>query len=331
MKVFLTSAYNYGNIYNPSQWLRSKSEAAGSICTDDPDFADIIIFVESHPQFDPYFRKVIGHAIFKKYRHKCVLYRDSDLSITPLPTISPSIESWQYYPKHKRTFHYIARYTENKTLDQSRINYNVDRDYLYSYMGSTTHEARKKILTIKHPACAFIKDTTGMKAWELNAADKVIYERSYLEVINKSSFILAPRGIGPCTYRLFESMQLGRVPVIISDAWVNIPNIDWDKFTIRIPESQIQFIPEILSERKNEAVEMGRLARKYWEEYFSPEVSLYHIATAAKELLTHNYSYMDSLKDYSQFLRNTWHLRNFLRYKKNQLKRMNWKKMIRLK
>lgn len=319
MKVFLTSAYSYEQC-NPKVWLRSKNESAESICTNDPHLADIIIFVESHPANDPYFRKVIDHSLFKKYRHKCVLYHDADLSITPLPTLSPSIELWQYDPKHKRTFHYIARACENETIDKSPVDYTIGREYLYSFIGSKTHEIRDKILNINHPPDAFIKDTTGTSAWDLNTADKIIYERDYRDVMNKSSFILTPRGIGPCTYRLFESMQLGRAPVIISDAWVNIPGIDWDQFTITIPESQIHLIPAILRERKQEAVEMGRLARKYWEDYFSPGVSLYHIAVAAKELLKHPYSFKDSLKDHSQFLRNPFHLKNFLRFKKNQLK-----------
>ncbi|MBC7886303.1 MAG: exostosin family protein [Ferruginibacter sp.] len=321
MKVFLTSSIPYYEEYNfdPPGWLKSKSEAQVSICTDDPDLADIIIFVESHPGDDPYFRKVFNHALFKKYPRKCVLYHDADLSITPLPTLSPSIESWQYDPRHKRTFHYISRHTENQTVDQSPLTYTVNRDYLYSFMGSKTHEVRNKIFKSKHPADTFIKDTTGHNAWDLDDADKIIYEREYLDIIHQSSFVLSPRGIGPCSYRLFESMQLGRVPVIISDAWVKIPGIDWDQFTITIPEAQIHRIPEILRERKNEAVEMGKLARKYWEDYFSPGVSLSLIVIAAEELLKHNYSYIDALKDYSQFLRHPWHLRNFFRYKKNQL------------
>jgi Exostosin family len=320
MKVFLTTA-NYRDDCNPSGWLMSKSEEEDLICTKDPRAADAIIFVESHHGEDPYFRSVHKHPLFKKYRQKCVLYHDSDLSVTTIPTISPSIESWQYNPKHKRAFHYIARITENETIDQSSVNYDTKRDYLYSFMGSKTHSVRNKILDFNHPPDAYLKDTTGINAWELNNADKIDYEREYFDVINKSSFVLSPRGIGPCTYRLFEAMQLGRVPVIISDAWVKIPNIDWAKFAIIIPESDIASIPQILRDRKNEAVAMGLLAREYWEKYFSPTVSLQHIAIAAKDLLKHNYTFKDSLKDYSQFLRSAFHFRNFLRFKKNQLKR----------
>lgn len=321
MKVFLTSAYFYGGKFNPAMWLRSKNLSTEPVCTDNPELADIIIFVESHPENDPYFRKVIKHRLLKKYPHKCVLYHDADLSVTPIPTLSPSIESWQYDVKHKRTFHYISRYSENETIDESPISYNTDRDYLYSFIGSKTHEIRNRIINIKHPADSFIKDTTGINSWDLDGIDRIKFQSEFRDVINNSFFILSPRGIGPCSYRLFESLQLGRVPVIISDKWVKIPNIDWDQFTITIPEAQIHFIPEILKERKNEAVEMGKVARKNWEDHFAPGVSLHHIAIAAKELLNHTYSFKDSLKDYSQFVCSPWHLKNLLRYKKNKLKK----------
>jgi hypothetical protein len=35
-----------------------------------------------------------------------------------------------------------------------------------------------------------------------------------------------PAGIGPATYRLFEAMELGRVPVILSDEWVPRKGLD---------------------------------------------------------------------------------------------------------
>jgi hypothetical protein len=320
MKAFLTSAYNNYNI-NPANWLKSKSISTASICTDDPEEADVIIFVESHPGDDPYFRAVFTHKIYKKYKEKCVLYHDADLSITPMPTISPSIELWQYNPKHKRSVHYIARALENETIDNAEVNFKSDRNYLYSFIGSKTHSIRSELLSIKHPANAFIKDTSGLKAWEMDIEKKLEYEKEFYLVMKESFFILCPRGIGPCSYRLFETMQLGRVPVIISDQWVEIPGIDWDKISIRVSEAMIDQLPQILRERKKYAVEMGRNARKCWEQFFSPEVSLEQITTSAMQIAGNSYSIIDSVREYFQFLTHPWHLKNFLRYKKNKLKR----------
>lgn len=318
MNILLTTA----NVYlhcDPPGWLKSNNKLAGVNCVEDPDLADIILFVEAHDSDDPYFRNVIKHPLYKKYMSKCVLYHDADLSITTMPTISPSIESWQYDIKHKRSFHYIARMCENITFDNSIVNYSENRKYLYSFIGGRTHKVRDKLFDQQHLPDAFLYDCTGYRAWELSVEDKLAYEKNYYNISNESYFILAPRGIGPCSYRLFETMQIGRVPVIISDAWIKIPNIDWDSFTITISEAEINLIPQILNNRKEEAIEMGKIARKNWETHFSPEVSLYKIAMAAKELLQHKYSRRDSLKDYSQFFMQRWHLKNMLRFQKNKI------------
>ncbi|GEO09126.1 exostosin domain-containing protein [Segetibacter aerophilus] len=320
MKAFLTSTYNYKD-YSPAKWLKSKSTSQNCTCIDNGEDADVIIFVESHPTIDPYFRKLFRDKTYLAYKRKCVLYHDADLSITPLPTISPSIERWQYNPKHKRSAHYIARYRENKTIDNALINYNNSRKYLYSFIGSKTHAVRNAIINIAPRQDVYIKDTTGSQAWELNVEEALKYEREYLEVMDESYFILCPRGIGPSTYRLFEAMQLGRVPVIISDSWVEILGVDWDSFSIRIPQSKVSQIEQILQDRKEEAVAMGKQAREAWEKNFSPEVSLDRIVGAAIELIKNEYSYYDSIKDYLQFLQDPFHFKNLLRYKKNKLRR----------
>jgi len=324
MNFFLTTGNLYGH-FNPPDWLKSHNKIKGITCVEEPELADIIIFAETHPEHDPYYRNVIKHPVYRKFKEKCVLYHDADLSITTLPTISPSIESWQYDSKHKRSFHYIARMSDNDAINNALVNYQQDRKYLYSFVGARTHKIRNELFNLKHPDDTFLNDRTGTRAWELNSEDKLIYEQHYCNISNESYFILAPRGIGPCTYRLFESMQIGRVPVIISDAWVKIPGIDWDKFSITVPECQILLIPQILNERKKDAVEMGKVARQIWEEHFSPEISLQKITIAAKELLQHKYSLTDYLKDQAQFFRSSYHFKNLLRYKKNQLKKKLFK------
>ena len=318
MKVFLTSAYNN---HQTSEWLLSNDPLADSLFTNDPSKADVIIFAENHPPRDPYFRRVLKHQTYLKYKEKCVLYHDADRSITPLPTLSPSIEAWQFDAKHKKIAHYIARLCENDTVNNSCPDFSTERKFLYNFIGSRTHKVRTKIFQMDHPCDTYLKDTSGLRAWEMPNEQKRAYEGEYFAIMQNSYFVLSPRGIGPCTYRLFESLQLGRVPVIISDAWLKVPNIDWNKFSVTIPESKIHRIPSILLEMKDDAVEMGRVARQHWEEFFSPQVSLRQLSIAAQELLKHKYSLLDSLRDYSQFVRDKWHLRNLIRSKVKALLR----------
>jgi hypothetical protein len=82
--------------------------------------------------------------------------------------------------------------------------------------------------------------------------------------------VLCPRGIGTSTFRLFETMQSGRVPVILSDAWVPSAGIDWNAVSLRVPERDIARLPEICTAALPRWDGMAREARRAWEEWFSP-------------------------------------------------------------
>ncbi|MDQ2919268.1 MAG: glycosyltransferase family 47 protein, partial [Verrucomicrobiota bacterium] len=90
-------------------------------------------------------------------------------------------------------------------------------------------------------------------------------------------FVLCPRGVGASTIRLFETMRMGRVPVILSDEWVPPVGPLWEKFSVRVAEKDFAQVPRLLEEREHMAVPMGQLARREWEEWFSPEVAFHRV------------------------------------------------------
>lgn len=316
MSVYLTSACAYPSEGFGPRWLLSRADEEGlRLCTADPVAAECILFVETHPPADPYFFSVRRHPLFRKFRRKCVLYHDADLSVTAMRTISPSIECWQYDSRHKRSAHYVARIVENDAVNSLTPDSRECRRYLYSFQGSTaTHQCRRRLFAIRHdPEIAMMRDTAGLHAWHMGPDDKATYEREYLALLQESYFILCPRGVGPCSYRLFESMQQGRAPVIISDQWCEIPEVRWSECSIRVPEADVQHIPSILRERRAEAVALGCAARRAWEKTFSPAASLRALATAALELVRQRYRLRDEIGDLCQF-RHPWHFRNLARY-----------------
>jgi hypothetical protein len=67
-------------------------------------------------------------------------------------------------------------------------------------------------------------------------------------------------------------MCLGRVPVIISDQWQEPPGVPWSDCSIVVPESEVSHIPNLLASFEDRAHSMGRLARRIYEENFSPKV-----------------------------------------------------------
>jgi len=67
-------------------------------------------------------------------------------------------------------------------------------------------------------------------------------------------------------------MASGRVPVIISDPWVEPKEIDWTKCAVRVPESQIGNIVDILKPFDAHYERMAACASDTYKEHFSPRM-----------------------------------------------------------
>jgi hypothetical protein len=77
--------------------------------------------------------------------------------------------------------------------------------------------------------------------------------RSYNEVLSNSIFSLCPAGAGPNTLRLWESLAIGSIPVVISDNF-ELPSINgnidvkWDEIIVFHPEKEIFRLNDRLKE-----------------------------------------------------------------------------------
>jgi hypothetical protein len=73
---------------------------------------------------------------------------------------------------------------------------------------------------------------------------------AFRDIIYDSVFGLSPRGYGPTSFRMYETMQMDAIPIYISDVfWLPFENeIDWNKAAILIDESSIDKIPGIVDQ-----------------------------------------------------------------------------------
>lgn len=77
----------------------------------------------------------------------------------------------------------------------------------------------------------------------------------YFDIPANSTFTLCPRGIGNWTFRLYEAIISGSIPVILSDSFIPpFPGLDWNSFSIRIPESQLCNVDKILLSKKSDEI-----------------------------------------------------------------------------
>jgi hypothetical protein len=93
-----------------------------------------------------------------------------------------------------------------------------------------------------------------------------------------SDYILCARGKGNFSFRLYETLSCGRIPVFINTDCV-LPydfEINWKEFCVWVEEEDIDSIAKRVAEFHNALTPEGftaiqRKCRKLWEDRLSPE------------------------------------------------------------
>ncbi|MCX5713944.1 MAG: exostosin family protein [Candidatus Omnitrophica bacterium] len=97
----------------------------------------------------------------------------------------------------------------------------------------------------------------------------------FIAVTSRSVFALCPRGYGRTSFRLYEAMDLGAIPIYIWDdlEWLPYKNrLDWDAFSISINVKDIVNIPEIIYAYSAEKIKQRQdKIRQLRDEYFTLE------------------------------------------------------------
>lgn len=123
------------------------------------------------------------------------------------------------------------------------------------------------------------KHLSGKDGYEISAGNwssSVPMENfnNFIDITCSSKFSFAPRGYGKSSFRLYEIMQLGSVPVYVSNEhylpWMD--ELDWNDFCVPVNEDEIEEIDSILKSISD--VEYNKLlenGKKVYEEYFTLE------------------------------------------------------------
>jgi hypothetical protein len=262
MKIHLVCLWQ--STYDAILELHRQAEPQIHVLVDDPETADMILFVG---RWSYYGHVIMDHPLPRKYPEKTFVYSDDDVFTPLLPGVYASAENPRFFK--------LNRLESQKFIDWPNPNVrrmDAEKKYLFSFAGRSSSLLRKRLFRISfHRPDVYIEDTSYYDHWTVQP-DRDGNQKRYAETIAASRFALCPKGASAGSYRLFEVMQMGVAPVIVSDRYVLPKGPDWDSFALRVPERNLAKLPHILDKHAHESEERGRLALEAYERWFSAPV-----------------------------------------------------------
>ena len=97
----------------------------------------------------------------------------------------------------------------------------------------------------------------------------------YYAVLADSEFVLCPRGFGPTSFRMYEALSLGAIPIYIWEEVEWLPcrdEIDWSELIVSVDYRRINKLPRIIEAMTPEQVLFKQRAiRRLHDDYFTLE------------------------------------------------------------
>jgi hypothetical protein len=128
----------------------------------------------------------------------------------------------------------------------------ADRDIFASFVGSLTHPIRSEMIKLASPE------------WYVSTEHHSI--NNFCNILARSIYSLVPRGFGPTSFRICESLEQGSIPVYISDHWIVPGNIDFNEYGVLVHNDEVCNLDKILKGFTHAQIESKREAGKYYYE-----------------------------------------------------------------
>ncbi len=236
--------------------------------TNSPEEADLILVVDIYPP-----NAFIGlreNSIWKKFPEKSfAIYEGDDPPNFLHGLLASGPQKWSKsgrfascaYPIHKLVYpNPIPIFHEP-----------IKKKYLFSFAGRNCNLVRNRLFNTQFPKNVYMEDTSDYYHFEAQDSKGMLRQKRYWELACQSKFALCPRGRGFSSIRLFEMMEIGIAPVVISDQWTPPHGPDWDSFCLRIPENKLNSIYEIIKSHESEWEFRGKQAKAAYEKFFAPD------------------------------------------------------------
>lgn len=268
MQVYVARPSDHASIQPQVVALFDKQREPRHTAVDDPEAADIVLFVDCH-LYDADWRYdwIAGSEVARRFPEKVTVYDERDRPWCRYPGIYVSMPAACFHPEAQVAAPY---WSIPDAEPEARID---DADLLFSFVGSPSVRCRERIYRLSHPD-AVIEKVTGFTFFDPESEGFDARKRRFADVMGRSRFVLCPRGRGVSSIRLYEVMAAGRVPVVIADDWVPPRGPDWPEFSLVWREDDVASLPGALESLADRAPEMGRKARRAYLDWIAEDVWL---------------------------------------------------------
>jgi hypothetical protein len=142
-----------------------------------------------------------------------------------------------------------------------------------SFIGRMTHPIRQQLFDYnRYQSVTNQTYFSDPKGWSQTVDHSKLLE--FINVTRRSAFALAPRGYGLSSFRLYEIMQLGSIPIYVSDKyWLPWEDeLDWNEFCVLVKSDEIHGLYDRLNniseEKRKQMLERGK---EVYYNYFTLE------------------------------------------------------------
>ena len=217
---------------------------------------------------------------FNLYKHKMVVYAMHD---TPSfayqdPEVLKFIAQPLYgkeenkrwnivsVPLQMRHFEYNL-ITDKEYIESAR---NTEKKYDFCFIGQTGYQGREFLrpenINLPHGSTYLFQDTRPI--WSVkNTNDRVNLSKEFCSKVASARYCFAPRGVGSSSFRLYQSLMAGTIPIIygMKDKPFE-ESLDWSDFSIDGDYCSLTGSLELPSEEDYERMREAGMAA--WDEYF---------------------------------------------------------------
>lgn len=254
---------------NSEEWINEISKIVTYVSN--PEDSDIIVYPN---KLDSNITNYIDIVSNTSKKIIC-FYNDDNDKPSRLPSNVDIYRTSFYHSTRRKTEYSLPAWSCDfaKTVD---LNYRVkELRPVIGFCGAITHNCRQQAIELLNQNNQIIKHFKIRNSFWGGDIHNALIRSEYIDHMIESDLILCCRGAGNFSYRLYECMSLGKIPVIINTDIV-LPCDDiitWRDVGIWVNnlEDINQLINDYWSSITNEGyLEHQRLSRKIYSDFLSP-------------------------------------------------------------